>query len=58
MDVRKLRDLADGGLYRLRVGAHRVVYAVIADDRTILVLVVAEREAGYGRLMETAEARL
>lgn len=58
VDVKKLKDVAGGGLYRLRVGPHRVVYAVITEDREILVLVVAERESGYGRLMETAEARL
>jgi mRNA-degrading endonuclease RelE of RelBE toxin-antitoxin system len=58
VDVKKLRDLSGGGLYRLRVGAHRVLYAIITDDREILVLVVAEREAGHGRLMETAEARI
>lgn len=58
VDVKKLKAVPGGGLYRLRVGPHRVVYAVITDDRSIFVLVVAERESGYGRLMETAEARL
>lgn len=34
--VKKLRDA--GGLYRIRVGTHRVIYAV--EDRALRVLVV------------------
>jgi mRNA-degrading endonuclease RelE of RelBE toxin-antitoxin system len=57
-DVKKLKDLRDGsGLYRLRVGEHRAVYAVVTVERQVLVLVFEKREAGYDRLIKTAEAR-
>src|SRR5882672_4411704 len=57
-DVKKVMDLDGGGMYRLRVGDHRVVYAAIFEDREILVLVADKRERGYARLLARAEKRL
>lgn len=54
-DVKKLHG---DTLYRLRVGERRVIYAIVRPDRTICVLVVEDREVGYGRLMGVAEARM
>ena len=58
MDITKLKDLKEGRLYRLRVGDHRAVYAVITADRVVMVLVVEDREVGYKRMIARATARL
>lgn len=58
-DVTKLKEMGLGGaLYRLRVGKRRAIYAVIRGDRVIYVLVIEDRELGYGRLIELAKRRL
>lgn len=56
--IKKLKDLTDGaGLYRIRIGRNRAVYAAIGSTREVYVLVVEKRETGYTRLIATAEAR-
>jgi len=43
--------LADSGFWRIRVGALRVIYAVDADARLVIVLRVARRsESTYRRV--------
>lgn len=57
-DLKKRKELRDGaGLYRLRIGENRAVYAAIGTSREVFVLVVEKREVGYARLIATAEAR-
>ena len=57
-DIKKLKEMADGaGLYRIRVGENRAIYAAIGSVRDVYVLLVEKREVGYARLMATAEAR-
>lgn len=59
VDVRKLKAHAEGiGLHRLRVGDVRAVYAVLDEDREVLVLVVEKREVGYARMTWAAQRRL
>lgn len=58
MDILKLKGTGDAGLYRLRVGERRVLYAALTADHEVLVLVVDDREAGYKRLQLRAEERL
>ena len=58
MDLLKLHDVAGGGLYRLRVGERRVLYAVVTAEGEVLVLVVDDREVGYKRLQLKAVQRL
>lgn len=58
MDVRKLKDVSDGGLYRLRVGKHRAIFVVMPTRRKVRILVVEDREIGYARMIQRAMARL
>ncbi|MFA5862835.1 MAG: type II toxin-antitoxin system RelE/ParE family toxin [Candidatus Thermoplasmatota archaeon] len=58
MDIKKLKDVDGDGLYRLRVGEHRAIYAVVSVDRVVTVLVVDDREAGYSRMIQRAMARM
>lgn len=58
MDILKLKDVARCGLYRLRVGERRVLYAALTLEDEVLVLVVDDREVGYRRLQVRAEERL
>lgn len=58
VDIKKLKDLGGGGLYRLRIGERRALYAVLTADRRVIVLVVEDREAGYARMIARASKRL
>lgn len=58
MDILKLKDIEDGGLYRLRIGEHRALYAAIYAHRRVDVLVIEDREVGHTRLIARATARL
>lgn len=58
MDIKKLKDVPGGGLYRIRVGDHRAIYATSSKDRIVQVLVVEDRELGYARMIQRAIARL
>ena len=58
LDVRKLKGTRTGALYRLRVGARRVLYVATTARRELLVLVVDGRGLGYERLLRMAEGRL
>lgn len=58
LDVRRIKLLRDGDLLvRLRVGRRRALYATLSAERTLLVLVVQDREIGYDRMMAQAERR-
>jgi mRNA-degrading endonuclease RelE of RelBE toxin-antitoxin system len=58
MDILKLMEIREGGLYRLRVGERRVIYVAVTADRRAFVLVVDDREVGYKRLQVKAQERL
>jgi mRNA-degrading endonuclease RelE of RelBE toxin-antitoxin system len=59
MDIKKLKDVDEGsGLYRLRVGERRAIYAIITAERVVTVLVIEDRELGYVRMIHRAMARM
>ena len=48
---RRVKKLADSGLWRIRVGQYRVVYAIDDDSRLVTIVKVARRkEDTYKRL--------
>ena len=48
---RKVKKLAESGLWRLRVGRYRVVYAINDEEQQVIVVRVAGRaEDAYKRL--------
>lgn len=57
VDVRKLKGARTPGLYRLRVGARRVLYVAATARRELVVLVVDDRGLGYERLSAIADGR-
>lgn len=59
MDIKKLTVVGEAtGLYRLRIGDRRCVYATILEERFVVLLVIDERGAGYDRILGTALRRL
>lgn len=58
MDITKLKDVEEGGLYRLRVDKHRAAYLVVSEARTVTVLVIEDREVEYKRIIARAMSRM
>ena len=48
---RRVKKLAEGGLWRVRIGFFRVVYNIVDEERLVIVVRVARRtEDTYQRL--------